>query len=98
MEKIPSMAKEINEDEDPIPVSLLGDLAYPIMSFLMKEYTSTVQEQQFGISLCRARMDIMECVFGRLKGRSGALRRPLDINLAELPYVIYACFFQDRIE
>ena len=60
----------------------------------MKEYAgggSTAQEQYFGLSLCRARM-VIECSFGRLKGRFGALRRPLDINLTEVPYVIYACF------
>ncbi|KAK0141740.1 hypothetical protein N1851_020591 [Merluccius polli] len=60
----------------------------------MKEYAnggSTVQEQYFGLSLCRARM-VIECAFGRLKARFGALRRAMDINLHDLPFVIYACF------
>lgn len=35
---------------------------------------------------------VIECAFGRLKARFGALRRPMDINLNELPLVIYACF------
>ena len=46
-----------------------------------------------GISLCGARIDI-ECAFGRLQGWSSALLQPLEINLAELAIVIYACFVQ----
>ena len=42
-------------------------------------------------SLCSAR-NIIECAFGRLKARFGSLKRAMDINLDELPSVIYACF------
>lgn len=38
-----------------------------------------------------ARM-VIECAFGRLKATFGALRREMDINSADLPYVIYSCF------
>lgn len=64
------------------------------MPYLMKEYASGAsnpQEQYFGYKLCSAR-NVIECAFGRLKARFAALKRAMDINVDDLPYVIYACF------
>ena len=64
------------------------------MPYLMKEYTNrgvTQQEQYFGMKLCGARM-VIECAFGRLKARFGAMRRAVDNSINELPFAIYACF------
>ena len=50
---------------------------------------STQQEQYFGLNICSARN---ECSFGQLKARFGTLKLAMDINLDDLPFVIYACF------
>ena len=62
----------------------------------MKEYAGggkNVQEQYFEYKLSSARI-VIENSFGRLKGRFGCLKRPMDVNIVDLPNLIYSTFIQ----
>ncbi|XP_065453378.1 uncharacterized protein LOC135983830 [Chrysemys picta bellii] len=75
-----------------MPIVILGDPAYPLMPWLMKSYTGSLDSSQvlFNYRLSKCRM-VVECAFGRLKCHWCTLLTRSDLTETNIPIVIAAC-------
>ena len=85
--------KELSDGRECVPQLRLGDPAYPLLLYVMKEYCHCISNEQviFNQMLRSARNQI-ECAFGRLKARWRILNRTMDLQVKYVPNVMLACF------
>ncbi|CAM4497070.1 unnamed protein product [Lepidochelys kempii] len=75
-----------------MPIVILGDPAYPLLLWLMKPYTGSLDssKEQFNHRLNKCRM-VVECAFGHLKGHWSSLLTRLDLHESNISIVVAAC-------
>lgn len=73
---------------------LLGDAAYPLLDWLISDYTPsphlTAEQESFNAYLRSARTTV-DIAFGKLKSRWRVLLRKCDFHYTFIPYVIATC-------
>ncbi|CAM5107143.1 unnamed protein product [Eretmochelys imbricata] len=84
--------QKITVGEVEMPIVILGDPTYPLMPYLMKPYTGSLDssKERFNNRLSQCRMTV-ECAFGHLKGRWHSLYGKLDLADDNIPSVISVC-------
>ena len=97
-EQLPMINKRLLPGDDKVPVILLGDPAYPLLPYCMKEYSSPRSNEGviFNNMLQSAR-NTTESAYGWLKTRWQVLNKRLDIGLKDVPNMVCACFVLHNI-
>ena len=91
-ERVPMCYKELLPGHEKIPVTLLGDPAYPLLPYCMKEFPNArSNEEVIFNNMLRSARNPIECAYGRLKARWQILNKRIDIGLKFIPTLIYAC-------
>ena len=91
--KLPRTCQSVFPGCNLVPNYLIGDPAYPLTPFCMKEYESCKNNQQVVFNqMLRSARNPVECTFGRLKARWSILTRTMNLSLNIIPTVVYACF------
>ena len=89
---IPDGTKEINGVK--IPYLIVGDPAYPLLPWLMKNYIYTskisVEEDSFNVYLNKIRVNV-EIAFGHLKNRWRRLLKKIECHISFVPQLVAAC-------
>ena len=90
---IPNTALTVLPGYDAISNYLIGDPAYHLTSYCIKEFTScSKNEEVIFNNMLRSARNQVECAFGRLKARWGFLQKKIDLKIETVPKVIYSCF------
>ena len=92
---LPAISQTISNSEVKVYNYLIGDLAFPLLPYLMREYSTCKSNEEvvFNVIL-RSTRDPIECAFGGIKTRWQVLykKKKMDFKLEKIPAIMYVCF------
>ena len=90
----PTTYRSIGGSENKVPNYLIGDPAYPLTPYCMKEYDHCVNDEQVVFNnMLRSARNPIECAFSRLKARWGILSRKMDLKQLQFTHVLFYTIF-----